>query len=62
MDRMDEKTKRHASIAVDEFGCTWDKEHGLGVMTHQTLVIEIGGADTAFLEWIAKRGLEKLPG
>ena len=37
-----------------EFGCTWDDEHGLGVMTHQKRIIEIGGADTAFLEWIAE--------
>lgn len=40
-----------------EFGCNWDDEHGLGVMTHKERVIEIGGADTAFLSWIAERDL-----
>ena len=37
-----------------EFGCTWDSEHGLGVLMHGTRVVEIGGADTAILLWIAK--------
>ena len=38
-----------------EFGCTWDREHGLGVMTHRDRVVKIGGADTSFLAWIAER-------
>ena len=38
-----------------EFGCTWDNEHGLGVLMHGARVVEIGGADTANLLWIAKR-------
>jgi hypothetical protein len=38
-----------------ELGCTWDDEHGLGVLTHGTRVIEVGGADTAFLLWMAER-------
>ncbi len=38
-----------------EFGCTWDEEHGLGAMTHAGRVVEVGQADTAFLEWIAVR-------
>jgi uncharacterized protein DUF6985 len=37
-----------------EFGCSWDEEHGLGVLMHDTRTVEIGGADTAFLLWIAK--------
>ena len=37
-----------------EFGCTWDVEHGLGVMIHRQRVIEVGGAESAFLEWIAQ--------
>lgn len=41
-----------------EFGCTWDAEHGLGVMTRRDRVVEIGGADTSFLHWIAKRDAE----
>lgn len=38
-----------------EFGCTWDREFGLGVMTHKDRIIEIGDASTAFLTWIADR-------
>ena len=37
-----------------ELGCTWDDEHGLGVMLHRDRVIKVGGADTSFLEWVAK--------
>ena len=38
-----------------EFGCTWDPEHGIGILVHGTRTVEIGGADTAILLWIAKR-------
>jgi hypothetical protein len=38
-----------------EFGCTWDEEHGLGVLMHGTRTVEIGGADTAGLLWIAEK-------
>lgn len=38
-----------------EFGCEWDPEHGIGVMTYQNEVVEIGGADTSFTTWIAER-------
>ena len=31
-----------------EFGCTWDEEHGLGVMTHRDRVVELGQADASF--------------
>jgi Domain of unknown function (DUF6985) len=41
-----------------EFGCKWDPEHGLGVMTHADRVIEVGGADVSFLEWVAERDAE----
>lgn len=37
-----------------EFGCTWDEEHGLGILMHGTRPVETGGADTAILLWIAK--------
>lgn len=33
-----------------EFGCTWDEEHGLGVLTHRVRVIEVGAADTSFAD------------
>ncbi len=35
-----------------EFGCDWDEEHGLGIMTYKDQVISIGHADTAFDLWI----------
>ncbi|MGV6832600.1 MAG: DUF6985 domain-containing protein [bacterium] len=41
-----------------EFGCTWDDEHGLGIMTHKNRIIKIGGADASFLTWVAKADLE----
>lgn len=40
-----------------EFGCTWDDEHGLGIMTHKNRIIKIGGGDTAFLTWIAREDI-----
>ena len=40
-----------------EFGCIWDDEHGLGVMTHKTRIIDFGGADSSFLTWIARKDL-----
>jgi hypothetical protein len=41
-----------------EFGCTWDDEHGLGILMHGRRPVEIGGADTAFLLWIAEKDAE----
>jgi hypothetical protein len=38
-----------------ELRCSWDDEHGLGAMMHGTRLVELGGADTAILEWIADR-------
>lgn len=38
-----------------EFGCTWDDEHGLGVLMHGTRPVEVEGSDTARLLWIAKQ-------
>ena len=31
-----------------EFGCSWDAEHGFGVMLHGSRVVDIGSADTSF--------------
>jgi hypothetical protein len=42
--------------------CGWDTEHGLGVLTHGDRVVEVGGADTAFLGWIAERDRAAQPG
>ena len=40
-----------------QFGCTWDDEHGLGIMTHKNRIIKIGLADTSFLTWIAEEDI-----
>ncbi|MFI1742866.1 DUF6985 domain-containing protein [Thalassobellus sediminis] len=42
-----------------EFGCEWDDEHGLGVMTYMNRVIKIGGADSSFLQWVAEEDLSE---
>ncbi|WP_333776974.1 DUF6985 domain-containing protein [Streptomyces sp. IBSBF 3136] len=34
--------------------CPWDEEHGLGALVHDTRIVEVGGADTAILLWIAE--------
>jgi hypothetical protein len=31
-----------------EFGCEWESEHGLGVLTHRARIIDVGQAPTAF--------------
>lgn len=41
-----------------ELGCTWDEEHGAGVMMHKERVIEVGQADTSFDHWPAKHDME----
>lgn len=42
-----------------ELGCTWETEHGVGVLLHGDTPLEIGGADTAILLWLAKKHLRK---
>jgi len=41
-----------------EFGCSWDMEHGLGCMTHGSRIVEMGGADSSFMECIAESDAE----
>lgn len=36
------------------FKCTWDEEHDYGIMIHKERVVKMGGADAAFLSWIAE--------
>jgi len=36
------------------FGCTWDEEHGIGVLIHRSRIVSVGGCDTSFMEWIPK--------
>lgn len=42
-----------------EFSCTWDREHGFGAMLCGNRVVQIGGADTALLRWIAEEDHKK---
>jgi hypothetical protein len=44
---LDRAKAGHAYVGF-EMGCTWDEEHGLGVLTHKGRVVEVGQADTAF--------------
>jgi hypothetical protein len=39
-----------------EFGCEWEEEHGLGVITHKDRIIEVGDSETAFDAWRLRRG------
>ena len=36
------------------FMCLWDEEHDFGVMMHKERIVKMGGADSAFLSWIAE--------
>lgn len=50
------KTEKNGVAYVGfEFGCTWDDEHGLGILTHQHRIIEIGQVDTSFATIAAER-------
>lgn len=40
------------------FGCKWDDEHGLGIMTHRETIIDWGGFDSSFLSWIAEKDIK----
>jgi hypothetical protein len=54
--------KNNAAYVGFEFGCTWDDEHGLGIMTHQGRIVElphmgigkVSGADLASEDWMAE--------
>ncbi|WP_353311734.1 hypothetical protein [Shimia sp. NS0008-38b] len=38
-----------------QFDCRWEEEHGLGVLMHNSRVVEIDGADCAYVLWIAEQ-------
>ena len=42
----------HAYLGF-ELGCTWDEEHGAGVLVHKSRVVDVGQADTSFDEHLA---------
>jgi hypothetical protein len=54
--------KKDVAYIGFEFGCTWDDEHGLGIMTHQGRVVDlahlgigkVSGGDHASEEWVAE--------
>lgn len=56
---MDVEVEKMPYIGV-EFRCKWDEEHGLGLMLYKDRVVEVGGADTAFMTWIAEEDKEKM--
>lgn len=41
-----------------EFNCTWESEHGLGVLMHGDRVVRVGEADNAFTLWMVQEDLE----
>ena len=41
------------------FDCSWEEEHGLGILTYKDTVIEHGGEDHAFLQWMSCQDAEK---
>jgi hypothetical protein len=46
--------KEGAAYVGFELGCTWEEEHGLGVLTHKERVVTLGHADVSFDEYAAK--------
>ena len=42
-----------------ELGCTCEIEHGVGILLHGDKPLEVGGADTAILLWLAEKHLPK---
>ncbi|WP_378184288.1 DUF6985 domain-containing protein [Aquimarina sp. SS2-1] len=47
---MDSEKDDHAYVGF-ELGCSWDDEHGVGVMMHKDRVVKIGLADESFNHW-----------
>ncbi|WP_326796706.1 hypothetical protein OG946_15560 [Streptomyces sp. NBC_01808] len=44
-----------------EFSSPWEEEHGLGVLLHDTRIVDQGGADSALHLWIAEEDAQKGP-
>lgn len=51
--------KADTSYTGIQLDCSWDAEHGLGVMMHRSRIVELGGVETALLEWIADSDAER---
>ena len=43
-----------------QFKCKWDEEHGIGIMLYKDRVVKVGGADTAFMTWVAEEDKENM--
>lgn len=41
-------TKEGVGYVGLQFGCTWDREHGFGVLMHRDRVVSVGSADVSF--------------
>lgn len=39
---------RKTALLGYSFDCAWDDEHGLGVLAHKNVILDIGGADVAY--------------
>lgn len=46
--------KNNLSYIGFSFLCSWDEEHGYGVMMHKNRVVKMGTEETAFLSWVAE--------
>lgn len=49
--------KDNLSYIGFSFSCSWDDEHGYGVMMHKNRVVKMGGEETAFLSWVAEKDI-----
>jgi hypothetical protein len=47
--------KDHKPFIGVELGCTWEQEHGVGILLHGAKALKIGGAETAFTKWIVEK-------
>jgi hypothetical protein len=57
---LDHAKSGYAYVGLD-LHCTWDDEHGLGVLLHRSRVVEVGQADTSFDHHAAKKdGAKKI--
>lgn len=56
---MDVENEKMPYIGV-QFKCKWDEEHGVGMMLYKDRVVKVGGADTAFMTWIAEEDKENM--
>ena len=43
-----------------EIGCDWEEEHGIGMLFWKDRILDFGQADTAFVNWIAKKSVENI--